>query len=96
MIPPSIFGLWTKCTFNTVRVAGCGSRPKPRTLCCSIIRRAAVWDISARSACETDKFNALACWQFLKHLRAAGTRAGRRVGVTADNARFHHARLHAE
>jgi transposase len=46
--------------------------------------------------CETDKFNALTCWQFLKHLRAASTRAGRRVVVIADNARFHHARLHGD
>jgi len=45
---------------------------------------------------ETDKFNTLTCWQFLKHLRAASTRAGRRVVVIADNARFHHARLPAE
>jgi transposase len=52
--------------------------------------------ISAWSACETDKFNALTCWQFLKYLRAASTHAGRRVVVIVDNARFHHARLPAE
>lgn len=45
---------------------------------------------------ETDKFNALSCWQFLKQLRAASSRAGRRVVVITDNARFHHARLHAK
>ena len=45
---------------------------------------------------ETDKFNPLTCWQFLKQLRAVSSRAGRRVVVITDNARFHHARLHSE
>jgi len=45
---------------------------------------------------ETGKFNALTCWQFLKQLRAVSSRAGRRVVVITDNARFHHARLHLE
>jgi transposase len=43
---------------------------------------------------ETDKFNAVTCWKFLRHLRAASTRTGRRVVVITDNAKYHHARLH--
>ena len=45
---------------------------------------------------ETDKFNAITCGQFLKHLLAASTRTARRVVVIADNAPYHHARLHRE
>ena len=45
---------------------------------------------------ETGKFNALPCGQFLKHLRAASSRTGRRVVVMADNAKYHHARLPRE
>jgi transposase len=43
---------------------------------------------------ETDKFNAVTCWNFLRHLRAASSRSGRRVVVITDNAKYHHARLH--
>jgi len=46
--------------------------------------------------CETGKFNAVTCWQFLKDLRAASTRTARRVVVIADNAKYHHARLHRD
>jgi len=45
---------------------------------------------------ETGKFNALTCWEFLKELRALSTRRHRRVVVIADNARYHHARLHRD
>ena len=45
---------------------------------------------------ETGKFNAVTCWQFLKDLRTASIRAARRVVVIADNAKYHHARLHQE
>ncbi len=45
---------------------------------------------------ETDKFNAVTCWKFLQHLQAASTRTERRVVVTTDNAKYHHARLHQE
>ncbi len=45
---------------------------------------------------ETDKFNAVTCWKFLQDLRAASTRTDRRVMVIADNAKYHHARLHRE
>ncbi len=43
---------------------------------------------------EAEKFNALTCWKFLRHLRAASSRSGRRVVVITDNAKYHHARLH--
>jgi len=45
---------------------------------------------------ETGKFNALTCWQFLKALHAISTRTVRRVLVIADNAKYHHARLHRD
>src|SRR5208283_4852875 len=34
---------------------------------------------------ETDKFNAVTCWEFLQHLQAASTRTQRRVVVITDN-----------
>lgn len=43
-----------------------------------------------------DKFNAVTCWQFLRALRAATARTKRRIVVIADNAKYHHARLHRE
>jgi transposase len=43
---------------------------------------------------EKDKFNAVTCWQFLKELYPISTRPARRVIVIADNAKYHHARLH--
>jgi transposase len=45
---------------------------------------------------ETDKFNAQTCWEFLKDLRAISMGADRRVVVIADNAKYHHARLHQD
>jgi transposase len=45
---------------------------------------------------EADKFNALTCWEFLKDLRAVSVDADRRVVVIADNAKYHHARLHQD
>jgi hypothetical protein len=41
-------------------------------------------------------FDAQTCWDFLRHLRQCGARTGRKVVVIADNARYHHASLHAE
>lgn len=41
-------------------------------------------------------FDAQTCWEFLRHLRRVSARAGRRVVVITDNARYHHAILHAE
>jgi len=45
---------------------------------------------------ETDKFNAVSCWHFLQARKAASTRTARRVVVIADNAKYHHARLHRD
>jgi transposase len=45
---------------------------------------------------ETDKFNAVTCWQFLQDLYAISTRSARRAVVIADNAKYHHARLHQD
>jgi len=41
-------------------------------------------------------FDAMTTWNFLRHLRQCSRRAGRRVVVITDNAKYHHARLHAE
>lgn len=40
-------------------------------------------------------FDAQTCWSFLRRLRRISTRTGRRVVVISDNARYHHATLHA-
>jgi transposase len=45
---------------------------------------------------EAESFNAVSFWTFLKKLRRASARARRRVVVIADNARYHHARLHRD
>jgi transposase len=42
------------------------------------------------------RFDAQTCWKFLRHLRRISARSGRRVVVISDNARYHHASLHAE
>jgi len=43
---------------------------------------------------ETGKFNALTFFAFLRVLRRASIRSGRRVVVITDNAKYHHALLH--
>ena len=43
---------------------------------------------------ETGKFNAETFWEFMKQLQQVSRMGGRRVAVIADNARYHHARLH--
>jgi transposase len=43
---------------------------------------------------ETEKFNAVTCWNFLRHLRSVSLRSGRCIVVITDNAKYHHARLH--
>ena len=43
---------------------------------------------------ETDKFNSVTFFAFLKALYHASTTGTRRVVVITDNARYHHARLH--
>jgi transposase len=45
---------------------------------------------------ETDKFNAVTFFEFLKDLRRVSSTKGRRVVVITDNAKYHHARLHRE
>ena len=45
---------------------------------------------------EEKKFNAVTTHAFLKHLRQTSSRSGRRVIVIIDNARYHHAKLHAD
>ena len=45
---------------------------------------------------EPERFNALTFHVFLKHLRQLSSRSGRRVVLVTDNARYHHARLHAD
>lgn len=44
---------------------------------------------------EEDKFNAVTFYWFLKHLRQISSRSGQRVVVIVDNAKYHHAKLHA-
>jgi hypothetical protein len=44
---------------------------------------------------ETGRFNALTFHMFLKHLCRVSSRAGRYVVVITDNAKYHHAKLHA-
>lgn len=41
------------------------------------------------------RFDAQTCWKFLRKLRRRARRRGRRVVVIVDNARYHHANLHA-
>jgi transposase len=48
------------------------------------------------SSREKDTFNAQSTWTFLSRLRKASRRAGRRVVVIIDNAKYHHAKLHRQ
>jgi len=45
---------------------------------------------------ESNSFNAETYWSFMKKLRQTSCHSGRRVLILADNARYHHAKLHAE
>lgn len=45
---------------------------------------------------EEDKFNAVTFHAFLKQLQQTGSQNSKRVVVIIDNARYHHARLHAD
>jgi transposase len=45
---------------------------------------------------ESNSFNAQSYWKFMKKLRQISCHTGRRVLVLADNARYHHAKLHAQ
>jgi transposase len=40
------------------------------------------------------RFDAQTCWRFLRKLRRATRRRGRKVIVIVDNAKYHHANLH--
>jgi transposase len=40
-------------------------------------------------------FDAQTCWNFLRKLERLSRRAGRRIVVISDNARYHHAALHS-
>ena len=41
-------------------------------------------------------FDAQTCWKFFRKLRQVSARSGRRVVLIIDNARYHHANLHAD
>lgn len=43
---------------------------------------------------ECERFNGQSFFDFMRQLRNASTRAGRKVVVITDNAKYHHARLH--
>jgi len=43
---------------------------------------------------ESEKFDAQSTWTFLRKVRQASRRSGRRVVMIIDNAKYHHARLH--
>src|SRR5271165_6012030 len=45
---------------------------------------------------ETDKFNGLTFFEFMKGLYQTSLSSGRRVVVITDNAKYHHARLHRQ
>jgi transposase len=45
---------------------------------------------------EEKKFNAVTFHRFLKYLRQTSSRSQRRIIVITDNARYHHAKLHAD
>ena len=42
------------------------------------------------------RFDARTCWTFLRRLRRISAKAGRRVVVILDNAKYHHGLFHAE
>jgi len=44
---------------------------------------------------EATCFDAMTTWNFLRQLRQCSRRAGRQVVVIIDNAKYHHAKLHA-
>jgi transposase len=46
--------------------------------------------------CEPKVFNAETFWTFMKKLRQISCHTGRKVIILTDNARYHHAKLHAE
>ena len=53
-------------------------------------------DVRLVTAKPEGRFDAQTCWKFLRKLRRASRHTGRRVIVIIDNAKYHHATLHAE
>lgn len=45
---------------------------------------------------ETDRFNGETFWKFMRQLRQCSRRAGRKVVIITDNAKYHHSNLHAQ
>ena len=45
---------------------------------------------------ETDRFNAMTFWNFMRKLRRTSLGRGRHVVVITDNAKYHHARIHKD
>jgi len=45
---------------------------------------------------EPQRFDAQTTWSFLQQVRQVSRRAGRRVVLIIDNAKYHHATLHAQ
>jgi transposase len=45
---------------------------------------------------EPERFDAQTTWSFLQQVRQSSRRAGRRVVMIIDNAKYHHATLHAQ
>lgn len=45
---------------------------------------------------ESGRFDGQTCWEFLQQLQRCSRAAGRRVVVISDNAKYHHAKLHAD
>jgi transposase len=48
------------------------------------------------AAREPEQFDAQTTWAFLRQLRQVSRRAGRRVTLIIDNAKYHHANLHRQ
>ena len=45
---------------------------------------------------EEDRFNGETFYRFMKYLRRLTARSSKRIVVIADNAKFHHAKLHKD
>ena len=45
---------------------------------------------------EAGRFDAMTTWNFLRQVRQCSRRASRHVRVIIDNAKYHHAKLHAQ
>ena len=44
---------------------------------------------------ESGRFKGETCWEFLQHLKRCSRVSGKRVVIISDNAKYHHARVHA-